>query len=263
MLNTVLCSFSQSNPFPHHRCLCRGRRHLLHPQFFFTHSQTQCKRLKLKCDRRNPCGSCTKRDTIPRCVYSPAAAEKVYVAHLSPSLALPSSFQSDLHSLNNRLMQVEAMLAQITGGQFTSSYPLSFIPPPAPQSSSQSVLLLPGGTNTPILPSEQLGLSALTFPLHQVAALWLVELNLGIPLPACFAKPFSDSTSSSARSVKLEPSSAQLTLSSHQEDDLDTIGSNSPRSPSSSETQLLLPPISMYYSATDSIGTNLPFSVFI
>ncbi|KAJ7031583.1 hypothetical protein C8F04DRAFT_960117, partial [Mycena alexandri] len=50
----------------------------------------ECKRLKLKCDRRTPCGSCDKRGTVVRCVYSPAAAEKV-----------------DLHSLNNRLIQVE------------------------------------------------------------------------------------------------------------------------------------------------------------
>ncbi|KAJ7701819.1 hypothetical protein B0H17DRAFT_924204, partial [Mycena rosella] len=55
----------------------------------------ECKRLKLKCDRRTPCGSCLKRDTVARCVYSPAAAEKV-----------------DLHSLNNRLIHVEALLAQ-------------------------------------------------------------------------------------------------------------------------------------------------------
>ncbi|KAF9260671.1 hypothetical protein L218DRAFT_835021, partial [Marasmius fiardii PR-910] len=67
---------------------------------------TVCKRLKLKCDRRNPCGSCLKRDTVSRCIYSAAAAEKV-----------------DLHSLNNRLIQVETMLAQITAGQFQPSYP--------------------------------------------------------------------------------------------------------------------------------------------
>ncbi|KAJ7628643.1 hypothetical protein FB45DRAFT_748603, partial [Roridomyces roridus] len=55
----------------------------------------ECKRLKLKCDRRTPCASCVKRDTVVRCIYSPAAAEKV-----------------DLHSLNNRLIQVEGLLAQ-------------------------------------------------------------------------------------------------------------------------------------------------------
>ncbi|KAJ7905168.1 hypothetical protein B0H13DRAFT_1620169, partial [Mycena leptocephala] len=55
----------------------------------------ECKRLKLKCDRRTPCGSCVKRDTVVRCIYSPAAAEKV-----------------DLHSLNNRLIQVEQWIQQ-------------------------------------------------------------------------------------------------------------------------------------------------------
>jgi hypothetical protein len=47
-----------------------------------------------------------------RCIYSPAAAEKV-----------------DLHSLNNRLIQVEALLTLITSGKnpppFQSSYPLA------------------------------------------------------------------------------------------------------------------------------------------
>ncbi|KAJ6481800.1 hypothetical protein C8R45DRAFT_831347, partial [Mycena sanguinolenta] len=55
----------------------------------------ECKRLKLKCDRRTPCGSCVKRDTVVRCIYSPAAAEKV-----------------DLHSLNNRLILVEQWIQQ-------------------------------------------------------------------------------------------------------------------------------------------------------
>lgn len=39
----------------------------------------QCKRLKLKCDRRTPCSSCVKRDTVSRCQYSAAAAEKMFV----------------------------------------------------------------------------------------------------------------------------------------------------------------------------------------
>ncbi|KAJ7489057.1 hypothetical protein FB451DRAFT_980137, partial [Mycena latifolia] len=29
----------------------------------------ECKRLKLKCDRRTPCASCLKRDTVVRCIY--------------------------------------------------------------------------------------------------------------------------------------------------------------------------------------------------
>ncbi|KAF9514307.1 hypothetical protein BS47DRAFT_1281008, partial [Hydnum rufescens UP504] len=50
-----------------------------------------CKRLKLKCDRRAPCGSCVKRDTVARCLYSAAAAEKI-----------------DLQSLHNRILSLEA-----------------------------------------------------------------------------------------------------------------------------------------------------------
>ncbi|KAI0080388.1 hypothetical protein K474DRAFT_1589782, partial [Panus rudis PR-1116 ss-1] len=56
---------------------------------------TVCKRLKLKCDRRTPCSSCLKRDTVQRCVYSQAAAEKI-----------------DVQSLHNRLLAVEGTLAQ-------------------------------------------------------------------------------------------------------------------------------------------------------
>jgi len=41
----------------------------------------QCKRLKLRCDRRSPCGSCVKRDTVQRCQYTAAAAEKMLVLH--------------------------------------------------------------------------------------------------------------------------------------------------------------------------------------
>ncbi|KIY45284.1 hypothetical protein FISHEDRAFT_24491, partial [Fistulina hepatica ATCC 64428] len=67
---------------------------------------TVCKRLKLKCDRGNPCSSCTKRDTVDKCIYSTAAAEKV-----------------DIHSLNNRLVQVERALTHYTNGAFVSSYP--------------------------------------------------------------------------------------------------------------------------------------------
>ncbi|CAA7268778.1 unnamed protein product [Cyclocybe aegerita] len=68
----------------------------------------ECKRLKLRCDQRHPCASCTKRRTVERCIYAPGAAEKVDVA-----------------SLNNRLIPVEALLTLLTAGQFQSTYPLA------------------------------------------------------------------------------------------------------------------------------------------
>ena len=46
-------------------------------------SSPQCKRLKLKCDRRIPCSSCLKRDTVQRCIYTQAAAEKMSVYSVS------------------------------------------------------------------------------------------------------------------------------------------------------------------------------------
>ncbi|KAG8873660.1 hypothetical protein FRB97_006551 [Tulasnella sp. 331] len=36
----------------------------------------ECKRLKLRCDRRLPCDQCTKRSTTTKCKYSAQAAEK-------------------------------------------------------------------------------------------------------------------------------------------------------------------------------------------
>ncbi|KAL1698989.1 hypothetical protein EV121DRAFT_296618 [Schizophyllum commune] len=68
----------------------------------------ECKRLKLKCDRKMPCGSCVKREATSKCQYSAAAAEKV-----------------DLQSLNNRLVQLEQFISMSSGGQFSSTYPLA------------------------------------------------------------------------------------------------------------------------------------------
>lgn len=83
----------QPNSFASHRRLCRGPSKS--SPFTPTSNPTQCKRLKLKCDRRTPCGSCTKRDTVARCVYSPAAAEKV-------SVPLSFSSQPSLTPTNQR-----------------------------------------------------------------------------------------------------------------------------------------------------------------
>ncbi|KAG8920965.1 hypothetical protein FRC02_000523 [Tulasnella sp. 418] len=59
----------------------------------------ECKRLKLKCDRRTPCASCVKRDTVPRCQYSQGANDKV-----------------DVQSLHNRLLCIEAIVSALANG---------------------------------------------------------------------------------------------------------------------------------------------------
>ncbi|EJD37952.1 hypothetical protein AURDEDRAFT_187875 [Auricularia subglabra TFB-10046 SS5] len=54
---------------------------------------TECKRLKLKCDRRVPCGSCVKRSTAPKCQYSVEARDKI-----------------DVQTLHNRILVIENTL---------------------------------------------------------------------------------------------------------------------------------------------------------
>ena len=119
------------------------------------HSFCQCKRLKLKCDRRTPCGSCTKRGTVSRCIYSPAAAEKV-----------------DLHSLNNRLIQVEAILAMVTAGQtpppFQSSYPLAQVALPQSHSGTK----LKSGHATVTSPPS------ISVRFNDLATIWLCHSQL-------------------------------------------------------------------------------------
>lgn len=176
----------------------------------------ECKRLKLKCDRRTPCGSCTKRDTVARCVYSPAAAEKV-----------------DLHSLNNRLSQVESQLAQ-----FTASGPRCH--PHHPKASGSShpdrVLLAVGKSG-----------SSLAISLDDITTIWLDELDLGKELhpvqelsPQRLGLPHANSSQ-----VKLE--SPMVTL------------------PGKSSTcslelpiPLLLPPISAYFAAQSPSPDDAP-----
>ncbi|KAG0694292.1 hypothetical protein DFH29DRAFT_329972 [Suillus ampliporus] len=131
----------------------------------------ECKRLKLKCDRRAPCGSCTKRDTVARCIYSPAAAEKV-----------------DLHSLNNRLIAVESQLAQISapGARF-------------PSSSSSTALQIPLHTVNSYHPYEPISST-----MDDITAIWMEEIDI----PQTLAVHASSSATTDAQEgyIKPEPS---------------------------------------------------------
>ncbi|KAG6868503.1 hypothetical protein C0993_001842 [Termitomyces sp. T159_Od127] len=144
----------------------------------------ECKRLKLKCDRRTPCGSCTKRDTVSRCIYSPAAAEKV-----------------DLHSINNRLIQVETLLSMITSGKtpppFQSSYPLAQVPIGSSQSGTARPSHVASNTASPI-----------SIRMHDLVNIWLVHCQLDIFTPgnhASLRSPPQDGPF-----IKLEQSPVEL-----------------------------------------------------
>ncbi|KAK0221016.1 hypothetical protein EDD85DRAFT_270114 [Armillaria nabsnona] len=151
----------------------------------------ECKRLKLKCDRRNPCGSCTKRDTVARCIYSPAAAEKV-----------------DLHSLNNRLIQVESLLAQLTSGQFNSSFPTSNWAPPPPPSAVSSIPV-PTSASLPIAPQQPVSTpyTSLALPFEDLSTVWLDHLDL--TESHLSLKGTTPSTSAGSNRIKAEGASGE------------------------------------------------------
>ncbi|KAI0942812.1 hypothetical protein AcV7_002119 [Taiwanofungus camphoratus] len=141
----------------------------------------ECKRLKLKCDRRTPCSSCLKRDTVQRCVYSQAAAEKI-----------------DVQSLHNRIIVLETAIAQLTSASpsATISSVLSSLPPfKAPfTSSSMSLPNIVGARGHSAgsagynmlgsMPSNDRALlaigasgSSVVISLEDVASIWLGELD--------------------------------------------------------------------------------------
>lgn len=145
----------------------------------------ECKRLKLRCDRRNPCGSCVKRDTVQRCQYTAAAAEKI-----------------DVQSLHNRLQIVESQLAQIYAGGLRV--------PTTITSTSSDNFPFPHNDRT-MLAVGSSG-SSVTVSLDDVAALWLEHLELPRPYPVETDTSFAPSSSSPSAPVKLEPFSTELAI---------------------------------------------------
>ncbi|EMD31709.1 hypothetical protein CERSUDRAFT_69197 [Gelatoporia subvermispora B] len=134
----------------------------------FSRSSPCCKRLKLNCDRRTPCGSCLKRDSTARCIYSAAAAEKV-----------------DVQSLRNRLMNVEGTLEQLTTGspaQFKAPFGVQ---PESAGAGAPAFAIHFAGTSAPPLDRALLATgaagSSVVISLEDVASIWLGELEeLGI-----------------------------------------------------------------------------------
>ncbi|RDB23758.1 hypothetical protein Hypma_009400 [Hypsizygus marmoreus] len=188
----------------------------------------ECKRLKLKCDRRTPCGSCMKRDTVARCIYSPAAAEKV-----------------DLHSLNNRLMQVESILAMVTAGKapppFQSTYPLAQVPIPT-NSKPRAHLATP-----PLI-------SSISIRSDDLANIWLAQCQLD--LYSSGSHP--EQVASDSSYVKLEPSPIDILSTPFHENII--VVDDSLTNTTSSSIHRNLPPIHAYYpsSSTAPPDTALP-----
>ena len=117
---------------------------------------------------------------------------------------------SDLHSLNNRLMQVEATLALVTSGQnppaFQSTYPLSRLSNASSTSQNQESHQHHHHYAAPTFRNTCISLS------HQDLSLWLEELDLGISLPSSSSSGASSSHQynipvvGTSGYIKLEPS---------------------------------------------------------
>lgn len=140
----------------------------------------------MKCDRRTPCSSCLKRDTVQRCVYSQAAAEKI-----------------DVQSLHNRILILEGALAKLSSAtpSSTVSSVLGSLPPfkepfPAgigsafPSMSGIAGSILPSASTNHVhgplagQPSTDRALlaigasgSSVVISLEDVASIWLGELD--------------------------------------------------------------------------------------
>jgi len=168
-----------------------------------------------------------------RCIYSPAAAEKV-----------------DLHSLNNRLIQVEALLTLMTAGKtpppFLSTYPLAQLPlSSAPLTHRQQQPKSVTAMRPQITPGT--ASSSISVSMTDLNSIWLAHCQLGVDLGRKKSvqklEPASDSSNCY---IKLEPSL------------MDALHPHIIEQPSSSTgvTHSNLPPLSVYYSPLPTPQTS-------
>ncbi|TDL22585.1 hypothetical protein BD410DRAFT_208903 [Rickenella mellea] len=68
----------QPDPYGMHTLPYFDQITLARPHTGATDDCHECGRLKLRCDRRSPCGACVKRGVTDRCKYPPNASEKMY-----------------------------------------------------------------------------------------------------------------------------------------------------------------------------------------
>ena len=150
------------------------------------------------------------------------------------SLPFPSPpLISDLHSLNNRLIQVESQLAQLTAS--------------GPR--SHTFNNHPSGPSThpdrPLLAVGQSG-SSLAISLDDVTAIWLDELDLNKDVVPVQPPPsYAPSPAYAPNPVKVEPAPA-------------TIPSHDASSPSDPPVHLLLPSLAAYYVSSSPTVTDTP-----
>lgn len=168
---------------------------------------SQCKRLKLKCDRRTPCSSCLKRDTVTRCVYSQAAAEKIDVQSIhnrtlvlegviAKLLEAPpgATLQSVLHSIGHS--------APYGGAAFPGT---GSTPAAAAVGSGMAAAIVPSISNDRALIATGASGSSVVISLDDVTSIWLAEFE-----DVLHGQIDPSTGNSSAPRVKVEPTPVVL-----------------------------------------------------
>ncbi|CCM05634.1 uncharacterized protein FIBRA_07863 [Fibroporia radiculosa] len=170
----------------------------------------ECKRLKLKCDRRTPCGSCLKRDTVTRCIYSQAASEKIDVQTLHNRLCVvESALGTMFNGAHSPLLapvyaelspQAKELIASMGSPDVVTPNRTAPVQPVAPvrlhaHPSSDRALIAVGASGSSVL-----------INLEDVASIWLVELDELNPSSTSASELSTNPAGSSGGArVKLEP----------------------------------------------------------
>lgn len=140
---------------------------------------------------------------------------------------------SDLHSLNNRLIQVESQLAQFTAPGARSHNFYNQLPGSSPSS------------DRPLLAVGQSG-SSLAISLDDITAIWLDELELSKDILPVQSPPSNSSCPAYASNhVKAEPTTV-------------TLPSYDTPSPSDPPVHVLLPPLTAFYASSSPSASESP-----
>ncbi|KAH9917449.1 uncharacterized protein B0H18DRAFT_1087092 [Fomitopsis serialis] len=86
-------------------------------------SCTECKRRKIKCDRAQPCGPCTRRGEPQKCQWHIIEPMEKYVT------------RAEYDDLKTKVVELEAMVNRLTAGSFTVP-PIRMVAPAGPVSSA-------------------------------------------------------------------------------------------------------------------------------
>ncbi|KAI3319167.1 hypothetical protein HD806DRAFT_510191 [Xylariaceae sp. AK1471] len=79
-----------------------------------------CKRMKLRCDRQQPCGTCEKRGLSLSCAYMQGSSTSLLADASGPSQRSPVTVQGRIHQLENLVMSMMQQASTGPAGAITS-----------------------------------------------------------------------------------------------------------------------------------------------